>query len=64
MLSVNREDEGGDAGGPLLSLAFTRFPSPGHHVVTTCSLCAGDRRTRTASIRVVPLVSDPVADLP
>jgi len=31
MFSVNQGFEGGDACGPLLSLAFTRFQSPGLH---------------------------------
>ena len=64
MFSVNRGFEGGDAGGPQFSLAFTRFPRPVFHVVPIYSLCAEDRRTHTASIGVVPLVGDQVADLP
>jgi len=50
MLSVNRGVEFADASGPFFSPAFTRFRNSClFHANHASGLCAGDRRTRTAS---------------
>jgi hypothetical protein len=62
--SINRGVEVVDAGVPLFLPVFTRFPSLGLlKAAPACGLCAGVRRTRTASTMVVPHVGDLIADL-
>jgi hypothetical protein len=63
--SVKRGFRGGDNGGPLSSSALTRFPQVlvSLHATLSCSLCAGNRRIRTAITQVVPSANVLMADL-